>query len=114
MDAKAGILTGLTVIAAVVIMYFIKAQTQANTLPSLAEHTVLVVMVRNEAAVIERLLKSAKGELASHLVICDTGSTDDTLVIAASTWGREGLSIHVLPPFVNFEATFKSSPIWTP
>ncbi len=37
----------------------------------------LVMIVRNEAAVIRRCLASVKG-IISHWIICDTGSTDDT------------------------------------
>src|SRR6266851_4120733 len=37
----------------------------------------LVMIVRNEAAVIRRCLASVKA-IISHWVICDTGSTDDT------------------------------------
>ncbi len=55
----------------------------------LAKKTVLVLMVKNEAAVIKRILLSAKGVLANYLILCDTGSDDLTEAIAYSIWVPE-------------------------
>src|SRR5262245_49038382 len=44
----------------------------------------LVMIVRNESAVVRRCLDSVKGVI-SHWVICDTGSTDDTAIIIEET-----------------------------
>jgi len=47
----------------------------------------LVLIAKNEAAVIARCLDSAKG-VASEMIVVDTGSTDDTSDIARSCGAR--------------------------
>jgi glycosyltransferase involved in cell wall biosynthesis len=70
------------------------------------EKTCAVVMVKNEADVIERLLSSiAEQRIAKHVFLCDTGSTDDTIAIAKRVKG-DVLQLRVSTKhvsFVNFE-----------
>jgi glycosyltransferase involved in cell wall biosynthesis len=63
----------------------------------------LNMIVRNESAVIERLLASV-APLVADYVICDTGSTDDTAVRIAEFFAARGISGHVVDdaPFVDF------------
>jgi glycosyltransferase involved in cell wall biosynthesis len=43
------------------------------------EHKIILLsMVQNETRIIERLMNSVKGKVDA-IVICDTGSTDDTV-----------------------------------
>src|SRR5947208_5952295 len=51
--------------------------TQQNAPRTRLRTICLVMIVRNEAAIIRRCLDSVKG-IISHWVICDTGSTDGT------------------------------------
>lgn len=62
----------------------------------------LNMIVRNEAAIIERALGSIVG-VAASCIICDTGSTDGTQEIIASFCSENGLALelHSLP-FINF------------
>jgi len=51
----------------------------------MSEHRVILLsMVKNETRIIERLMDSVKGKV-NAIVICDTGSTDDT-VAKATAW----------------------------
>jgi tetratricopeptide (TPR) repeat protein len=63
---------------------------------------ILLSMVKNETRIIERLMGSVKGKVDA-IVICDTGSTDDT-VVKATTWlatnDMSGATFEF--PFVNF------------
>ncbi|NBV78020.1 hypothetical protein EBR66_07680 [bacterium] len=63
---------------------------------------ILLTMVKNESRIIERLMGSVKGKVDA-IVICDTGSTDDT-VEKATTWLKANdLSGTVYTfPFKNF------------
>ena len=69
---------------------------------SLARSTLLLLMVKNEEQVIERMLSSAK-QGARFLFICDTGSTDGTLAIVERVW-RKNYRIYQTN-FTNFETT---------
>lgn len=65
----------------------------------------LALMMRDEARSIARLLESCDG-VASHVVLLDTGSTDDTVSIARKTCEVLSLPLTVVhEPFVNFGAT---------
>lgn len=64
--------------------------------------TLLIVMVKNEERVILRLLSSAR-KVATHLLICDTGSTDNTTTIAFNAPGWREMRRYDAGPFVNFE-----------
>lgn len=66
------------------------------TLPSIA----IAMIVKNEAHVIARCLRSVKPFISSW-VICDTGSTDDTLALVERELGDMIGEIHVRP-WVNF------------
>ncbi len=68
----------------------------------LASVTVLVLMVKNEEAIIERILHSAKGVLANHLVLCDTGSNDATVQLAQGIYAPEQMHVARFA-FTNFE-----------
>lgn len=62
----------------------------------------LVMIVKNEAAVIERCLASVR-PLIDHVVIADTGSTDNTRDLIRNFIAREGLGGEVLEhPWRNF------------
>jgi glycosyltransferase involved in cell wall biosynthesis len=69
-----------------------------------ASNTLLLVMVKNEGAIIARLLFSAKPR-ADYLYVCDTGSTDNTLYVIRKTWANaDRMRIDTNhTPFVNFE-----------
>lgn len=69
----------------------------------MAHQTVLVLLVKDEAAVIQRMLSSAQGVLANYLVLCDTGSTDDTLNIAARMWDKDKIESIFIGNFTNFQ-----------
>jgi hypothetical protein len=62
----------------------------------------LVMIVKNEAHVIERCLASVR-PIIDHVVIVDTGSSDDTIQVIRSFISREGLTGEVLDrPWRNF------------
>lgn len=69
---------------------------------TLAPSTVLVLMVKNEEAIIERILDSAKGVLADYLVLCDTGSTDKTIAYAKDLYPSDRIHVEQFE-FTNFE-----------
>ncbi len=98
-DVIVPLLISLAVIAASWWFLFPVMQRNAerNAWSPHAEHTMLVVMVRNEAPIIERMLVSFRGRIAKHVFVCDTGSTDGTLDIVLN--GAK----HTASPFVNFE-----------
>lgn len=58
-----------------------------HTLLGIKNRTLLMVMVKNEVTIIERLLKSAHEYVAAYVFVCDTGSTDLTLATARTAWG---------------------------
>lgn len=70
---------------------------------------ILLTMVKNESRIIRRLMDSVKGR-CDGIVVCDTGSTDDTVKIA-----REYLKENNIPgdvyeyPFKNFGASREKS-----
>ena len=67
--------------------------------------TILLTMVKNESRIIERLLESVKGKV-SAAIVCDTGSTDNTMELASSWLQRNGMPGKVYQyPFVNFGAS---------
>lgn len=67
-------------------------------------NTTLLLMVRNEAAIIQRILRSAHGVVARRLFLCDTGSTDDTIERARQAWPTEDMVVSAgRVKFVNFE-----------
>jgi tetratricopeptide (TPR) repeat protein len=76
-----------------------------HTLLGIKNQTLLMVMVKNEATIITRLLESARQHLASHVFICDTGSTDLTLATARIAWNNsKTYDSYTLPSgFKNFE-----------
>jgi len=59
---------------------------------------ILLTMVKNESRIIERLLNSVKGKVAATIV-CDTGSTDNTVELATAC--IENGRVYQFP-FVNF------------
>jgi glycosyltransferase involved in cell wall biosynthesis len=62
-----------------------------------------IVMMKNEALILERLLHS----LAPHaqwLFVCDTGSTDGTQELAARTW-KQNVETRFIGAFHNFETS---------
>ncbi len=65
----------------------------------------LNMIVRNEAAIVERCL-AAVAPAISHYAICDTGSTDDTRERVAAYFAARGIpgEIHDVP-FVDFGTT---------
>jgi glycosyltransferase involved in cell wall biosynthesis len=71
--------------------------------PSLKKATMLVVMVKDEGRILHRLLSSFREYVADYLLICDTGSTDNTTMVARQFWPAAKLLIHDISPFVNFE-----------
>ena len=73
---------------------------QQNTPQPGTKTICLVMIVRNEAAVIRRCLESVK-PLIDHWVICDTGSTDDTRRIIQETLAGIPGELHDTP-WVNF------------
>ena len=62
----------------------------------------LNMIVKNESAIIERCLRSVLAVI-DHYVICDTGSTDDTVKLIKDICARAGVSgeIH-RAPFIDF------------
>ena len=63
---------------------------------------ILLTMVKNESRIIERLFNSVKGKV-SAVIICDTGSTDDTVRIANDLLVSSGMPGKVFEfPFKNF------------
>lgn len=66
---------------------------------------ILLTMVKNESRIMERLLGSVKGHV-DGIVICDTGSTDNTIELA-----NRYMTTHEIPgtvyqyPFKNFGAS---------
>lgn len=60
----------------------------------------LVMIVKNEAAVIRRCLSSVKS-LISHWIVCDTGSSDDTREIVSGELRDVPGTLHRVP-WVNF------------
>ncbi len=59
-------------------------------------------IVKNEAAIIERFLKSVIPSIAAAVIV-DTGSTDDTIRIIEQTLGEAGIPFRIFSrPFVNF------------
>jgi tetratricopeptide (TPR) repeat protein len=62
---------------------------------------ILLSMVKNETRIIERLMDSVKGRVDA-IVICDTGSTDDTVAKATAWLAANDMS------GATFEYTFKN------
>jgi len=62
----------------------------------------LNLIVRNEAAIIDRLVNSVSPYISSY-VVCDTGSTDDTVSRIRNAFGVRGIpgQVHCIP-FVDF------------
>ena len=89
-------------IISLLIGYFLHAPPPSVS-PQLASHTMLILMVKNEAAVIERSLSSIKGHGVNFLLLCDTGSNDTTIQLAEKTW-KKNYRIHKTS-FINFETT---------
>lgn len=66
---------------------------------------ILLTMVKNESRIIERLLSSVKGKVAAA-IICDTGSTDNTVELATNWLETNAMPGKVYQyPFVNFGAS---------
>ena len=66
---------------------------------------ILLTMVKNETRIIERLMNSVKGRVDA-IVLCDTGSTDDTVEKATAWFKANDLSGGVFTyPFKNFGAS---------
>lgn len=87
-------------------IFYMRTSTQPsnrNASSLLARHTLLVVMVKNEAAVIERMLTSFKHVGANYLFLCDTGSNDTTISITERVW-QKNYKVYKTN-FVNFEVT---------
>ena len=72
----------------------------------MADHKlILLSMVKNETRIIERLMDSVKGRVDA-VVICDTGSTDDTVEKATAWFKTNDVSGAVYSyPFKNFGAS---------
>jgi glycosyltransferase involved in cell wall biosynthesis len=63
---------------------------------------ILLTMVKNESRIIERLMESVKGKVDA-IIVCDTGSTDNTKELAISWMKKNGVKGDVYEyPFVNF------------
>jgi glycosyltransferase involved in cell wall biosynthesis len=63
---------------------------------------ILLTMVKNESRIIERLLGSVKG-LVDAAIVCDTGSTDDTVDKATAWLAANDMSGTIMSyPFKNF------------
>ena len=63
---------------------------------------ILLTMVKNESRIIERLLNSVVGKV-DGVVVCDTGSTDNTVALAEGWLAATGLPGKVYQyPFKNF------------
>lgn len=63
---------------------------------------ILLTMVKNESRIIHRLMGSVKGKV-DGIVICDTGSTDNTVSLANEFLGEHGIPGKVYSyPFKNF------------
>jgi len=66
---------------------------------------ILLTMVKNESRIIERLMNSVKGKVDA-IVVCDTGSTDDTIEKVGAWFAANDLSGGVYEyPFKNFGAS---------
>ena len=66
---------------------------------------ILLTMVKNESRIIERLMNSVKGKVDA-IVVCDTGSTDDTIEKVGAWFAANDLSGAVYEyPFKNFGAS---------
>lgn len=96
-------ISSVVCLLAILAGYRIYSQPSVPPPSALHTHTLLILMVRNEAAVIERSLSSIKGRGANYLLLCDTGSNDTTIALAEQTW-RKNYRIHKTT-FVNFETT---------
>jgi glycosyltransferase involved in cell wall biosynthesis len=65
-------------------------------------HVLLVTMIKNESRILERLLKSVVSHIDGY-VICDTGSTDNTVELAENFIKESGKPGTVIKfPWVNF------------
>ena len=63
---------------------------------------VLLTMVKNEAAILRRLLESALLSVQA-VVVCDTGSTDSTVLVAKEWLGKAGIAGAIFEyPFTTF------------
>ena len=66
---------------------------------------ILLSMVKNESRIIERLMNSVKGRVDA-IVICDTGSTDDTVEKVSNWFKTNDISGATFTfPFTNFGAS---------
>jgi glycosyltransferase involved in cell wall biosynthesis len=66
---------------------------------------ILLTMVKNESRIIQRLLGSVKGRVDAA-VVCDTGSTDNTIELANAYMAESGLAGKVFSfPFETFGAS---------
>lgn len=69
----------------------------------------LVLMVKNEEIVLPRLLQSLPLEYIHGIVLCDTGSTDNTIAIAQAFFAKQkqriSFQLERLGEFVNFETS---------
>lgn len=63
----------------------------------------VIIMVKNEALILERLLHSIAPN-AQWLFVCDTGSTDGTRELAARTW-KQNVETRFIGAFHNFETS---------
>lgn len=67
------------------------------------------MIVRNESAILERCLRSVAPHISAY-VICDTGSTDDTVALIERVLGEAGVPGEVCHiPFENFEQARNAS-----
>lgn len=76
----------------------------------------LLTMVKNESRIIERLFNSVKGKV-DGIVMCDTGSTDNTIELAMNWFETNKMEGGVYEfPFVNFgksrTKSFESCQAW--
>ena len=68
----------------------------------MATRLLLVTMVKNESRIIRRLLDSVKGKV-DGVIVCDTGSTDNTVELAREWMRSNNCEGQVYEfPFVNF------------
>jgi glycosyltransferase involved in cell wall biosynthesis len=100
---------GLVVVAATAVAVFLVALVmyQQQQPKKISEEGYIrmgaLIMVKNEALVIKRLLESLKGTV-QEIFLCDTGSTDGTINVGRVVWGND-TTFHVqkAAPFINFE-----------
>lgn len=94
----------------VVMAAIISYQTYVEWKPSPNGHqwnatvVAVIVMVKNEEAILGRLLQSV-APFATTLFVCDTGSTDGTQQVVARSWPTLDYEFKFIGKFHNFETS---------